>query len=165
MATSIVTEGCYRGGLGVDAGGVVGGRRGGPASAEVVLEVDGGGLWDLLSNRTEGSAAGRRDSQGVGRGGRPGVGEEDSAQALTRVGHIAFLLKTAFKSQVGWNLQFAFSTSGATSLPLSSEINRRHEYPFFLKRYQQGLPCTPSKAKSNHTTPRTNATCTNIHNQ
>ncbi|KAI6695014.1 hypothetical protein NL676_022724 [Syzygium grande] len=37
-----------RGSLDVGAGGVVGGRRGGPAGAEVVLEVDSDGLADLL---------------------------------------------------------------------------------------------------------------------
>ncbi|KAI6689708.1 hypothetical protein NL676_026536 [Syzygium grande] len=52
-----------RGGLGVDAGVVVGGRRGGPTHAEVVLEVDGDGLADLLFDGGLGDEA--EDSEGV----------------------------------------------------------------------------------------------------
>ncbi|XP_056170722.1 glycine-rich cell wall structural protein-like [Syzygium oleosum] len=62
-----------RGGLGVGGGGSgVGGRRGGPAGAEVVLEVDGGGLADLLVDGGLGDEA--EDGEGVA-GAVGGVGE------------------------------------------------------------------------------------------
>ncbi|XP_056169575.1 uncharacterized protein LOC130138711 [Syzygium oleosum] len=62
-----------RGGLGVGGGGgVVGGRRGGPAGAEVVLEVDGGGLADLLVDGGLDDEA--EDGEGVA-GAVGGVGE------------------------------------------------------------------------------------------
>ncbi|KAI6682160.1 hypothetical protein NL676_036041 [Syzygium grande] len=44
-------------------GGVVGGRQGGPGGAEVVLEVDGGGLANLLVDGGLGDEA--EDDEGV----------------------------------------------------------------------------------------------------
>ncbi|XP_056160988.1 uncharacterized protein LOC130135550 [Syzygium oleosum] len=80
-----------RGG-GRGGGGIVGGRRGVPAGAEVVLEVKGGGLADLLVDGGHGNKA--EDGEGVagavggvGKGGlglatRGGGGGEGVEEAL-----------------------------------------------------------------------------------
>ncbi|KAI6684719.1 hypothetical protein NL676_030632 [Syzygium grande] len=54
------------------AGGIVGGRRGGPTGAEVVLQVDGDGLADLLVDGGLGDQA--EDGEGIA-GAVGGVGE------------------------------------------------------------------------------------------
>ncbi|KAI6694830.1 hypothetical protein NL676_022540 [Syzygium grande] len=62
-------QGGSQGGLGVGVGCVVGRRRGGPTGAEVVLEVDGDSLADLLVDKAVDGEGIAGAVGGVGKGG------------------------------------------------------------------------------------------------